>query len=492
MRPYSNLISGLSYKARFALPTLFRPHCTLFMSLLCLSQYAGAAGVSPYLPLNMSPEIEYKVEQLMVIAGKSVMARPIPLSEVVDALKIAQHRNPQLTRQIRAYLERYKKTAGVTHWSIEAGNADDTDKVIPNNRGRTTDSYYHGSVVAYWQPSEWVIVNVGAIAWEDNEYLDNSYLSIGHEYFQIDVGYRAHWWSPFQDSAMIWSTQAETIPSITISNVRPISDFGFRYETFYGELSSSERIRSGGGFTSGDPKIFGLHLSIEPFDGWSLGFNRIMQYGGGSRDSDFTDLLEAFFDPSGKDNTGSGLSSDEEFGNQISSVTSRVVFPGQFPMAVYMEYAGEDTSKSSNFRLGNTSLMLGVHMPKLTEEIDFTYEFADWQNAWYTHGIYQDGLTNEGNSVGHWFGDERSDGEAPGGTSHMLKVVWHINEQQLLDAKVRYLSNEDYTSTDYDDGIDLTLRYTYAMSKFFVGGQLYGGQDVFGEDFVQVTGFLRW
>src|SRR5262249_3370708 len=138
---------------------------------------------------------------------------------------------------------------------------------------------------------------------------------------QFDIGYRDHWLSPFTDSAMILSTQAPTMPSITVSNYKPITKAGFSYEVFMAEMSESSRIAFGSGFTSRHPRLFGVHLSVAPLPGWSLGVSRVMQYGGGERDDSFSSLLKAFFNPSSYDNTIGG--NQQEFGNQAAALTSR-------------------------------------------------------------------------------------------------------------------------------------------------------------------------
>jgi hypothetical protein len=38
---------------------------------------AAARGVSPYLPLNLAPEMERQIERVLILAGKPVMSRPI-------------------------------------------------------------------------------------------------------------------------------------------------------------------------------------------------------------------------------------------------------------------------------------------------------------------------------------------------------------------------------------------------------------------------------
>ena len=54
--------------------------------LYALSSAAQARGVSPYLPLNLEPEIEHQIERVLILAGKPVMSRPIAAATVLDAL----------------------------------------------------------------------------------------------------------------------------------------------------------------------------------------------------------------------------------------------------------------------------------------------------------------------------------------------------------------------------------------------------------------------
>src|SRR5690606_38929439 len=123
------------------------------------------------------------------------------------------------------------------------------------------------------------------------------------------------------DSSMLLSTQAPTMPSVTVSNYTPLTRLGLRYQFFIAEMSESSNIAFEGGLTAGNPRLAGLQISIEPFDGWSLGVTRILQYGGGAREESLRDLFDAFFDPAGHDNTGT----DADFGNQAAAFTSQLV-----------------------------------------------------------------------------------------------------------------------------------------------------------------------
>ena len=47
------------------------------------------------------------------------------------------------------------------------------------------------------------------------------------------------------------------------------------------------------------------------------------------------------------------------------------------PFAVYVEYAGEDTSRGRNYLLGNTALSWGIHFPNLFRRCDLTVEMTE-------------------------------------------------------------------------------------------------------------------
>ena len=66
------------------------------------------------------------------------------------------------------------------------------------------------------------------------------------------------------DSSMLISTQAETMPGITLSSYVPISRFGLQYELYAAEMSTMDDILYQGTRTSGRPRIGGMLVSIEP------------------------------------------------------------------------------------------------------------------------------------------------------------------------------------------------------------------------------------
>ena len=456
-------------------------------ALTLLAASAHARGVSPYLPVDISPEIERKIERLLILAEQPVLKRPIAAATVLDALPRACERDAALCEDVRRYLNSLTRTAGVSYASLAVGGGSGPDTPLPNRHGMSSRSNYEAAAAVYWQPGDYFAVTGGVLAYEGETVPTGTVLTFGREYAQIDIGYRDRRWSPLTDSAMSISTQAATMPSATLSNYAPIGKIGLRYEAFIAEMSASDNIRHMGALTSGQPRLAGLHLSIEPYPGWSVGVSRLMQYGGGSRPSSFSDLIDGLFDPS-SDNTGT----DAELGNQVASFTTEYIAPAQFPVAVYFEYAGEDTSTNNDLRLGNSALAAGIRLPRLGERLSLTVELGEWQNAWYEHHIYGDGLRHEGRVIGHWGADWRVAGDDIGARSTLVRLGWSLPAGGDLEITYRGLRNQTYGAFAYDHAHLLDVRYDRRWREFFVGAELQAGNDSFGESFSRLSTFIRF
>jgi hypothetical protein len=458
------------------------------MALAALHGVAQARGVTPYLPLNLDPEIEGQVERVLILADKPVMTRPIPLAVVVDALPKACQADAVLCARVRRFLGRYMRDSGISFASAEGAVSSGADPVMPNQHGRGTSSHYQLAGGVYLQPNDYMLLSVGGVAYEGRAVATGSVISLGFDRAQLDIGFRDHWLSPMTDSAMVISTEAPTMPSVTLSNYTPLTRLGLQYEMFLARLSRSDQIVFNNGFTSGYPHFAGFHLGIEPASGWSLAANRIVVFGGGARGGQsLNDLLRAFFNPGQAQNDPAAKHSLKQQG----SVTSRFIFPGRTPFAVYFEYAGNDTSHNRNYLLGKNDLSAGIHFPHLGP-FDLTYEISDWQDTWYVDSVlYHGGIVNYGRVTGHWFGDQRQFGDAVGGQSNMLRLGWEPPFGGVLEAQIRTLTNASYSSVPYRHEINASVRYSYPWKDFIVGGEVDLGHDVFGERFTRLAGFLR-
>jgi len=468
------------------------------LTLALVQLNAHARGVSPYLPLNLEPEIESQIERVLILGDKPVMSRPIPAARVLAALPKACAIDAALCHRVQQYLARYTHGSGITHASIEGAVTSGSKVTLPNEYGMSSQSKWQASATAFVQPSDYLIADLGAVSYQGKTDFTGTMLSLGFSYLQLDIGFRPHWFSPMSDSSMLMSTEAATMPSITLSNYEPFTRLGIQYELFLARMSKTDHIFNGTKYDTGNPRLAGVHLGIEPASGWSFGVNRLLQYGGDGRPSSLKDLFKAFFNPSKYDNTGPDLTTAQSFGNEEASITTSFLFPGKVPFSVYAEYAGEDTSRGRSYLLGNSALSVGIHFPRLWQRFDLTVEATEWQNQWYNHFIYQDGLVNYGHVIGNWFGDQRlydpANGidDAVGGNSQMVRLGYEPPFGGLFQLRYRTLQNQQYGVAHYQRFNDITFGYSRPWNGMQIGGTVETGKDVFGGNYTRVAGFVRY
>lgn len=473
-----------------------------------ISAAAQAEGLSAYLPLNLEPEMERQIERVLILADEPILKRPFAVELVKAALPDACKRDAALCARVRRYLERYSHDYALTHASATAAATGGAHVVVPNQHGLTSNDDWELSAQGYIQPSDYLLVSAGAIAYPGRTQPTGSMLSVGASWAQLDAGYRDHWLSPMTDTgSMLFSTESPTRPTVTLSNWEPLTRLGFQYEFILGKLSQTgaksgaslpgDNILYNGVSSRGDPRLLSAQLSIEPFPGWSFGVNRNLEYGGGSGlPSSARFLLRDFFKPSGLSQTQ---------GNQQASYIGRFIFPGKTPFAVYFQYSGEDNSNGGSYLLGNAALSAGIDFPRLGRHFDATYEVAEWQNIWYVHNIFLDGMTNYGLVLGTWGADQRLFGDGVGARSQMLRVGWEPPFGGYLEARARTLANQSYYGGDsrqyapgqpppfpYYHYYDLSLTYSRPWNGVTVGAQATAGRDVDGDSFTRFSAFVRY
>lgn len=482
------------------------------IGVLCLawalSAGARADPLSAYLPLNLEPEMERQIERVLILADEPVLKRPFPVELVKAALPDACKKDAALCARVRRYLERYSHDYALTHASATAAVDSGAHVVLPNQHGLSSNDEWELSAQGYVQPSDYLLVSAGGIGYSGRTQATGSTLSIGASWAQLDAGYRDHWLSPMTDTgSMLFSTESPTLPSVTLSNWEPLTRLGLQYEFVLGRLEQTgadsgaslpgNNILYQGVSSRGDPHLFSMQLSIEPFAGWSLGVNRNLEYGGGSGLPDSARfLLRDFFKPSGLSQTQ---------GNQQASYVSRFIFPGKTPFAVYVQYAGEDNSDGGSYLLGNAALSAGIDFPRLGRHFDATYEFSEWQNIWYVHNIFLDGMTNYGLVLGAWGADQRNFGDGVGARSQMLRLGWEPPFGGYLQLRARTLANQSYYGGDlrqYTPGepqpfpyfhyYDVSLSYSHSLGNATVGGEALAGRDIDGRSFTRLQAFVRY
>ncbi len=454
------------------------------------------AQATAYLPLNLEPEIERQVERVLILADEPILKRPYSVELVKAALPQACRVDQVLCRRVQRYLERYSRDYALTHASITGSlTHNGAGDVIPNEYGLPENSHYDLSIAAFVQPSDYLLASAGGIAYSGRTIPTGSMLTLGTNWAQIDVGWRTHWLSPLTDTSALMSTEAPTTPSITLSNWEPLTRLGLQYEFFLTKLSA-QPITYQGVVQEGDPRLFGTQISIEPFPGWSIGFNRMLEFGGGAGlPSSASFVAKQFFVTSDK---------VQLQGNQQASYVTRYVSPTSVPFALYFQYAGENTSLGGAFLFGDPMMSGGIDFPRLFKYFDLTYEIAEWADTWYTHFDFLHGMSNDGLVLGAWGADQRNFGDGVGARSQMLRVGWSPPFGGYLEEKVRLLVNQnyfvgqdrEYNSSDraypYHHYVDVSVRYTRPWKGLTLGGEAEGGHDVFGKNFTRLSGFVRY
>ena len=485
----------------------------LLLAATCIASQgaAYALGVTPYLPLNLDPDVESQVERVLILGDEPVMVRPIPAALVLEALPKACKVDRPLCESVRRYLDRYMQGTGVEFTSLSAAvTSGSSNIVLPNQHGEKAQSPYQVAAAAYLQPNSYMLLNVGGVAYQGHATPTGTMLSLGFDWAQLDIGWRDHWWSPMTDSAMLISTEAPTMPSITLSNYRPLTRLGLQYEVFVARMSESDRIvlpvtGPNPVLTRGYPKFGGFRLGIEPVSGWALSAQRVIIWGGGAAGGQsFTDILRGMFHAEQAQTTGFGAASNA-IGKQEASLTSRFIFPGRVPFSLYFEYAGNDTLSGHSPLFGKADLSAGIDLPRIGP-FSLTYEYDSWSPTWYVHPLgpaqtgYLDGITNYGDSIGNWFGDQRvlatpnTLADEVGGQSNMLRIGWEPSFGGLMQLQLRALANENgtlFNSYSYKNEYLESLSYSYPWKGYSVGAEVDAGRDVFGENYFRLEGYLR-
>jgi hypothetical protein len=168
------------------------------------------------------------------------------------------------------------------------------------------------------------------------------------------------------------------------------------------------------------------------------------------------------------------------------------VLPLRVPMSLYIEYAAEDTFHAENTRFGSSAISAGFYLPQLRPDLQLRYEFSEWQENWYVHHIYQDGMSNDGVVLGTWAAEWRLKGDAVGAQSHALQLIWDRRNGQQLDVQYRTALNTRYGAVRYQRGHELALSASRPWRAWRIGAKLDGGRDEYGDDFGRVAAYASY
>jgi hypothetical protein len=468
---------------------------SLLIALALSTNALAKGGVSPYLPLNQAPEFEHNVERLLAVSKNThIMSKPYKTKDIYRVLQAIRYSYPELYHSLSYQINPHIQSSAVTQAKITL-SVGTKEKNIPNQRGQSTKTNLILEGNTYSNFNQYLGVSFGGIANEEGIIPTQSILYLGFEYAQIDIGYREHWYSPFHNSAMLLSTHAEAPPSISISNVKPISDFNIRYDIFISQLSEqkgilkNKRVENAEDreYEPGKPYLFGLSTSFAVTNNLSVSLSRLMQFGGGPRKVSLKDFAEGFFTPGSKDNVGEDDTDDVNFelGDQLGSIALEYADTlNHIPYELYAEIALEDTLGGDR----NNAYSFGLFLPYLNKNHSLRIEHNNWQELWYANGIYQDGNRNQGNVFGHWAGDEHIYDDYVAAKSLSLNWSWNLDRKAFLETTFRGLKNK---GDSYKTGYELQMSYMQKFNKSIFGAKeigidFYTGRDVYGDSFIKL------
>ncbi len=176
---------------------------------------------------------------------------------------------------------------------------------------------------------------------------DGSYVGVALGNWMVTAGWQERWWGHGRDGSMILSTNARPMPGVMIQRNRstPFESKWLRwigpwtFTSFMTELDDDRAVKNA--------LLFGIRGSFRPpHTGLEIGIIRAAQWCGDGRPCDLDTFGKLLL---GKDNRGVNVDPVNEPGNQLAGYDGRWTLPKQVPVALYMQWIGEDGRAGNGF-----------------------------------------------------------------------------------------------------------------------------------------------
>lgn len=245
-------------------------------------------------------------------------------------------------------------------------------------------------------------------------FFDESYISYKNNNTIYKLGRVKRWWSPSDFTSLIYSNSMRPIPTISISNYRPINlDYKFlffidnlEYEVFIGKLERDREVPN--------TLVFGNRVSFSPYSNLNISLLRVAQYGGKGRVNNSKTFKQMLY---GKDNTNRNLEFNEQSGNQIAGIDFSYKLNNN--IYIYGQYLGEDgldpiiddrwigaIFPSKRFGMGGISINSSnsENLWKIT--LEHTNTDTGFKNVTYNHSLYKSGYRYHNVPIGAGIGGD--------------------------------------------------------------------------------------
>jgi hypothetical protein len=465
-----------------------------FVGMIFFVSALANAAPSAYLPIGADNHLQNQVDHLFLLTSGNPMKKPYSIASIDRALNQIESTSPSLYQAVNNGLEPYRVNDSISRAGLVARVSVDQEMPIANQRGLSSEEHLQAFAEGSWRPNDYTVVQAGAEYRADADSLVpyNTFVGFSKGNLQLDLGYREHWYSPFSFSSQLISNNAEMGPSITLSTVSPIDRFWqANFELFYTRLDKVKNgIRYLDQWYDGSPHLIGTHLSLSPTESWTLGFNRMLQFGGGPREVGITDLFNAFFNPVKHDNSFAKEERPTEVGDQLASITSSYQLNSRMPIEIYAELAAEDTRDHSNFDLGNQAINFGVFLPKISDKFALRYEFNRFQKGWYTNHFYAFGNTNNGYVFGNYIADQRDFGHDIPVVANKVSLDYAASDSAGWTAFLSTINQQD--KSRYVVAYEFKLEHRRQLQENPMRLSVTLGSNVYSENYGQLEGAIFW
>jgi hypothetical protein len=252
-----------------------------------------------------------------------------------------------------------------------------------------------------------------------NEFFGQAGLATGYvklTLFNVELlaGRDSLWWGPGYHGSLVISNNAPPLNHVRIGSAEPfrlplVGDWigPTKILAFFARLEDDPGHRH--------PDLFGMRVSISPFQFLELGASYANMFGGDDppRLRGASDYFRVLFDPRASDQ---GLNTPQRFRNNALFAidaelrfhdVSRFFIPAQ-DMRLYGEFGWDDTCCSSSFvpLKEATSYLGGLHLIGLLgqEGLDGRVEVASTSGLSFTHNQFNRGWWTQGAVLSHFIG----------------------------------------------------------------------------------------
>jgi hypothetical protein len=246
----------------------------------------------------------------------------------------------------------------------------------------------------------------------DDLYPDGSYVGVALGNWMLSAGWQERWWGPGHDGSLILSTNARPSPGVAIQRNRSAA-FDNKWLRWIGPWSLTSFINLLDDQREVDNALlFGMRATFKPIDSLEIGLSRTAQWCGQGRPCDFKAFGNMLL---GNDNRGVTVDPADEPGNQLAGFDIRWALPQQIPVALYVQWIGEDGRNASALpgswlrqggiefwgKLGNWSQRTHLEVSDTTCH-EGGLGYADIKpDCAYEHSIYRTGYRYKQKAIGH-------------------------------------------------------------------------------------------